>query len=112
MLEFSYFFVTMVTVLMSSTVGTVLLVRACVQGHIKRGWAVFWIVALAVGLPVAVPFAVAAVFMQVIQLMSTTGAMPVTQAQNLMFTILGSILTSLALSAFAAFNGIRKLPQA
>lgn len=112
MLVFSYFIVVMLTVLTSSTMGTVLLVRACHAGHLRRRAAMAGILVLALGLPLAVPLAAAAVFIQIIQVLPGAGALTVQQEAQFMIALGGSILASLLLCIFGAVNGIRRLPQA
>lgn len=111
MLELSYFLTVLLTVLISSTIGTVLLLKATVDGTLKRRAALINMVFLALTLPIAVPLAVGAVFFQVIHYFPQAGVMTLSQAGNFMFALVGSMVASLALCIFAAVSGIKKLPR-
>lgn len=110
MLVFTYFFTVMLTVLMSSTVGTLMLVRSCAQQHMSRRVALFLILLLAVGLPLAVPLAVGAIFTQLIQYLPGAGLLTMKEAASLNQAVYGSMLSSLILCGVGAVSGIRRLP--
>lgn len=110
-MAFVYFLLVMLTVLMSSTVGTVLLVRAAARRHMTRRLARFAIVVLAGGLPLAVPLAVAAVFTQVIHFLPGAGQMRMQDAAWFNLAIFGSMACSLVLTVVGAVTGLRQLRQ-
>ena len=111
MLELSYFLTVLVTVLMGSTIGTVLLLKAFMAGTLKRRTVLVNMVFLTLTLPIAVPLAVAAVFIQVIHYFPSAGMLTLSQAGDFMFSLVGSMVASLVLSVFAAVSGVRKLPR-
>ena len=109
MLVFTYFFTTMLTVLMSSTVGIIMLVRSVQQEQVGRRWARAAIVLLAIGLPFAVPLAVAAVFTQLIQYLPGAGMLTLTEATWFNFALFGSMPCALILCVIGAVSGWRRL---
>lgn len=104
-----YFFTTMLTIMLSSTIGTVLLVRVALQGHLRRSLARFSLLVLALGLPLAVPLAVAAIFTQVLHSLPWGGRMSMQDAAWLNLALFGAMAAGLVLSGFACINGWRRL---
>lgn len=111
MLELSYFLTVLVTVLISSTIGTVLLLKATMDGTLKRRSAMVNMIFLGLTLPIAVPLAVGAIFFQIIHYFPQAGVMTMNQAGDFMFALVGSMVASFALCVFAAVSGIKKLPR-
>lgn len=109
MLVFTYFFTTLLTVLMSSTVGTIMLVRSVQQEQLPKNWARAGIVLLALGLPFAVPVAVAAVFAQLIQYLPSAGMLSMTEATYFNFALFGAMPCALILCVIGAVSGLRRL---
>ena len=77
MREILFFVITMITVMMASTMGTVRLVRSAHQGHLKRSWAKTGLWILGLTLPIAVPAAMGAIFLQVLQLLAKSKGFPI-----------------------------------
>lgn len=103
-----YFLTVLLCVLLSSTIGTVLLVRAVQQGHMRRRLARAMMVVLAIGLPLAVPLALAAVFLLAVHAMPWSGYMTVQEASQLNLAIFGSMPAGLVLSLYATITGWRR----
>lgn len=112
MREILFFVITMITVMMASTMGTVRLVRSAHQGHLKRSWAKTGLWILGLTLPIAVPAAMGAIFLQVLQLLAKSKGFPIHGVEAVYFniTFLATIVAAYVLCLLGTLNGIRRLP--
>ena len=111
MIELAYFVVVLLTVLTTSTTGTLALVRGYQQQHISRRWAITGMVTLTTCLPLLVPMAMAVLVFQILRYFHLSPAAMEQHLLWLILTMLGAILAAFLLTAVAVVQGIRRMSK-